>query len=69
MEFILDNNRFVYHFQPIINARTGDVYAYEALMRADTERKISPLDMLESADRLNRLYDIEKATFLMWLIT
>lgn len=63
MEFILDNNRFVYHFQPIINARTGDVYAYEALMRADTERKISPLDMLESADRLNRLYDIEKATF------
>lgn len=63
MEFILDNNRFVYHFQPIINARTGDVYAYEALMRADTERRISPLDMLESADRLNRLYDIEKATF------
>ncbi len=63
MEFILDNNRFVYHFQPIINARTGEVYAYEALMRADTERKISPLDMLESADRLKRLYDIEKATF------
>lgn len=63
MEFILDNNRFVYHFQPIINARTGEVYAYEALMRADTERKISPIDMLESADRLKRLYDIEKATF------
>lgn len=63
MEFILDNNRFVYHFQPIINAKTGEVYAYEALMRADTERKISPLDMLESADRLKRLYDIEKATF------
>lgn len=63
MQHILDENRFIYHFQPIINARTGGVYAYEALMRADTERKISPLEMLQSAERLNRLYDIEKATF------
>ncbi len=63
MQHILDDNRFVYHFQPIINARTGEVYAYEALMRADTERKISPLEMLQSAERLNRLYDIEKSTF------
>ncbi len=61
--YILDNNKFTYHFQPIINAKTGEVYAYEALMRADTERKISPLDLLASAERLNRLYDVEKATF------
>lgn len=61
--YILDNNRFTYHFQPIISAKTGEVYAYEALMRADTERKISPLELLASAERLNRLYDVEKATF------
>jgi diguanylate cyclase (GGDEF)-like protein len=60
---ILDNNRFIYHFQPIVNARTGEVYAYEALMRADTETYISPLDIIQSAERLDRLYDIEKATF------
>ncbi len=61
--YILDNNKFTYHFQPIISAKNGEVYAYEALMRADTERKISPLELLASAERLNRLYDVEKATF------
>lgn len=61
--YILDNNKFIYHFQPIISAKTGEVYAYEALMRADTERKISPLELLASAERLGRLYDVEKATF------
>ncbi len=63
VSYILDNNKLIYHFQPIINARTGDVFAYEALMRADTERKISPLELIASAERLGRLYDVEKATF------
>lgn len=30
---ILDNNLLKYHFQPIVNARTGQIYAYEVLMR------------------------------------
>lgn len=60
---ILDNNRFIYHFQPIVNARTGSIYAYEALMRANTKERVSPPDILESAERLDRLYDVEKATF------
>lgn len=60
---ILDNNRFTYHFQPIVNARTGEIFAYEALMRADIEKKLSPPVILQCAKRLGRLYDIEKATF------
>lgn len=60
---ILDNNRLIYFFQPIVNTRTGAVCAYEALMRADVEERISPPEILRSATRLNRLYDVEKATF------
>ena len=60
---ILDNNRFKYFFQPIVNARNGKIFAYEALMRSNTVKNVSPLAILESAERMNRLYDVEKATF------
>ena len=61
---ILDNNRFTYHFQPIVSAEDGSIYAFEALMRAQSEKKISPLQILKYADMLKRLGDVEKATFL-----
>lgn len=61
---ILDKNLLTYHFQPIVNARTGQIYAYEALMRADCGESISPLEIIQSADRLGRLADVEKATFV-----
>lgn len=60
---ILDNNLFTYHFQPIINASDGSIYAYEALMRTDVEPRISPLQVIKYAEHLRRLYDVEKATF------
>lgn len=60
---ILDDNKFSYHFQPIVYADTGDIFAYEALMRANIEQKISPLQVLKYADYMGRLYDVEKATF------
>ncbi|MCF0131545.1 MAG: EAL domain-containing protein [Pseudobutyrivibrio sp.] len=63
VESILDNNLFSYHFQPIVSVGTGEIYAYEALMRANVEEKISPLDILKCANHLNRLDDIESATF------
>ncbi|MCM1579665.1 MAG: EAL domain-containing protein, partial [Ruminococcus sp.] len=56
------NNLFVYHFQPIVSARTGDVLAYEALMRTDDSIGMYPLEILGAATRYGRLYDIEKAT-------
>lgn len=60
---IMDNNRLTYHFQPIVNAKNGEIYAYEALMRAEVEQFISPLTIIKYADYMDRLYDIEKLTF------
>ncbi len=61
---ILDNNKLIYHFQPIVDARTGEIFAYEALMRSNTEQFVSPLEILKFAEYLGRLYDVERATFL-----
>ena len=60
---ILDNNLLTYYFQPIVNTIDGEIYSYEALMRSNTERKISPLNIIKYADMLSRINDIEKATF------
>lgn len=61
---ILDNNRLFYHFQPIVDAHTGEIFAYEALMRADTEQFISPLTILKYAEYLGRLRDVQWSTFI-----
>lgn len=60
---LLDENLFEYHFQPIIDAKTGDIFAYEALMRTDSNINMLPLEILDLAAKENRLYDIEKLTF------
>lgn len=60
---ILDNNLFSYHFQPIVDAKDGSIYAYEVLMRATVSPFVSPLQIIKYAEHLGRLYDVEKATF------
>ena len=60
---ILDKNKINYYFQPIINVRNGEIYAYEALMRVDTQPIIQPLVVVKYAGLFNRLYDIEYTTF------
>ncbi len=59
---LLEMNLFDYHFQPIIDTKTGEIYAYEALMRPDASLGMNPLQVLETASLYKRLYDIEKAT-------
>lgn len=59
---LVDNNLFLYHFQPIVSAANGNIIAYEALMRTGSDIHLSPLEILDHAQKLNRLYDIEKAT-------
>lgn len=61
---LLDENQFEYHFQPIINAKTGEIFGYEALMRTDLRFDMLPLEILDLAAKQNRLYDIEKYTFI-----
>ncbi len=59
---IIDNNRLSYAFQPIVDASTGEIFAYEALMRADYDGAVTPISILDYATREDRLYDIEKLT-------
>lgn len=59
---LVEKNLFTYHFQPIVDARTGNVYAYEALMRTAGGINMSPLDVLDIARKYGRLYEIERAT-------
>lgn len=59
---LIDTNGFNYHFQPIVNAKNGQIYAYEALMRSGKGIRISPVTILEHAQALGKLYDIEKCT-------
>lgn len=59
---LLDDNLFTYHFQPIVSASTGDILAYEALMRTPQEIGLNPFQILDYAERYGRLYDIERAT-------
>jgi len=61
---LLDTNKLDYHFQPIINACDGKVYAYEALMRPRVKPYIYPPVVIEYASRMGRLEDIERLTFL-----
>ncbi|SCW64516.1 diguanylate cyclase (GGDEF) domain-containing protein [Ruminococcaceae bacterium YRB3002] len=60
---ILDENRMTYHFQPIVDARTGKIYSYEALMRPDVVPYLPPPVVLRYAKFFDRLYDVEKLTF------
>ncbi|MGN0632663.1 MAG: EAL domain-containing protein, partial [Oscillospiraceae bacterium] len=59
---LIEENMFKYCFQPIVDAKTGEIYGYEALMRTPESINMSPLDVLETASQTNRLYDIERAT-------
>ncbi|MBR6172550.1 MAG: EAL domain-containing protein [Eubacterium sp.] len=64
VEKLLDENLFTYHFQPIISTADGSIYSYEALMRSNGERMVSPLTILKYADQMKRLSDVERATML-----
>lgn len=59
---LLNENLFTYNFQPIVNARNGSIFAYEALMRSGEEFRLSPMTILSHAEALNRLPDVEKCT-------
>lgn len=60
---IIDDNLFEYHLQPIVDAKTGAVFGYEALMRTTGNKYLNPFQMLEIAKKQKRTYDIEKKTF------
>ena len=60
---VLDDADITYYFQPIVNAADGTIYGYEALMRHEGAIPLSPFDIIEGAQMLNRMYDVQKITF------
>jgi len=63
MERVLNENLLTYYFQPIVNAKNGQIYAYEALMRITGGIAVSPLALLSYAAAAGRLYEIEWLTY------
>ncbi|SFW50076.1 EAL domain-containing protein [Ruminococcus flavefaciens] len=63
-ERIIDENLFDYYFQPIVSAKDGEIFSYEALMRPKSDMKLTPYHILKYASLVNRLPDIERGTFL-----
>ncbi|MCM1334342.1 MAG: EAL domain-containing protein [Bacteroides sp.] len=60
---MVEKNTFRYNFQPIIDAKTGDIFAYEALMRSPEDVGLSPREILKYAEISQQLYAIEYYTF------
>lgn len=61
---LMNDNLFQFFFQPIVDTKTGDIYAYEMLMRTKDGIDLKPEEILDIASEKNQLYDIEKATIL-----
>ena len=59
---LIENEMLSYHFQPIVSARTGQIVAYEALMRSMLPTLKSPDTIMKLAREENCLHDIERIT-------
>ena len=60
---LIQDDRFIYHFQPIVSAVSGEIVAYEALMRTDETIGMSPIEVLNSAEMFDKYADMERCTF------
>ena len=60
---IVQENLLTYYFQPIVETHTGEIVAYEALMRTSGDIKMTPTQILKIAESQNNLYAVEKMTF------
>lgn len=60
---LIDEKRISFAFQPIVDVKTGEVFAYEALMRSMLKELKSPDEILRVARSQSKLYQIEKLTF------
>ncbi|MDD3348008.1 GGDEF and EAL domain-containing protein, partial [Oscillibacter sp.] len=60
---LLEEELVTYHFQPIVNSRTGEVEAYEALMRASLPILNTPDAIVKLAKAEGRLQEVERLTW------
>ncbi|MEG2054026.1 MAG: diguanylate cyclase, partial [Oscillospiraceae bacterium] len=58
----IENRMFKYAFQPIVDLQSGEVFAYEALMRPDCPELPTIHEVMRLATSQSRLYQIEQLT-------
>lgn len=59
---LLENSLVEYYFQPIVDAHTGNVFGFEALMRPDTPNIRTPDKLLSLARSQSKLAEVERMT-------
>jgi len=64
---VLDNQIIDFVFQPIVHAKSGELYGYEALMRPQSELLCTPLKLIQLATAQSQLWKIENLTFFKTL--
>ena len=64
---LIDEELLDYNFQPIIDAHTGRLFGYEALMRPRLTSLETPLEVLSLAKSQSQLYQIERLTWFLSL--
>lgn len=60
---LIDQSLIRFQFQPILDAHTGEIFAFEALMRPQTANIKTPLELLSLARSQSKLAQIERLTF------
>lgn len=60
---LIDEELITYAFQPIVDAHTGEIFAYEALMRSKLDTIKSPFHIISLATAESKLYEIERLTW------
>lgn len=60
---LIDDQAILFYFQPIVDAHTGAIYAYEALMRSSIPALHMPMDILHLAQMEHKLNQIEILTW------
>lgn len=60
---LIEQEQVTYFFQPIIHGKTGEIFAYEALMRADMTMLQNPAEILALAKQESKLNQIEILTW------
>lgn len=63
LDMILEREALEYHFQPIVDAVTGEIFGYEALMRPQTDNIQNPAELLALARVRSQLDQLEILTF------
>lgn len=66
-DLFIEEERVRFAYQPIVSAKTGNIFAYEVLMRPLVRELKSPTEVLKMAKSKSKLYSLEKMTVNMVL--